>query len=125
MAGGTALCGGESAASQVMGGMNEAASRPLRSMVSRVAKEQSVRKHPFQMCDGPAARVARMRRWLRETRPRLAEVEGAARAPGTGLLRQPGSPKNNRDQAIGVPRDGGAAHWGLSVGLRRAAPLLG
>jgi len=41
------------------------------------------------MCDDRRHGVARMRRWLRETRPRLAGGWRRGRAPGTGLLRQP------------------------------------
>src|SRR5712664_3088618 len=66
--------GGEARPRRVMGGMNEAASRPLRSMVSTGWPKGAIRTGSIRskMCDDRRHGVARMRRWLRETRPRLA-----------------------------------------------------
>lgn len=81
-------------------------------------------KYPFQDVRRPAARGRADEAmatgntaapcWRPKARPRSRHRTAAPT----------GSPKNNRDQAIGRPRDGAQPHWGLSVGLRRAATAV-
>jgi hypothetical protein len=81
-------------------------------------------KHPFQDMRRPAAGVARMRRWLRETRPRQTGGRRRGRTPGTGLLRQPEARRRIGIRPSGVPRDGAQPHWGVVSGAAPDGPAV-